>query len=636
MCAEKEKGGLFSKILSKHDKQKTKKTPEYITDESQIENASAEEIISLIDNPSVTVVSFDVFDTLLVRPGLRPTDILKLLRIGTYSGSESSRMRWFADSRCYERMGASETLSDIYTELGSVFGVSKEDLKKSYDSELKLEMDLIRPNEKAKALYDKAKELGKKIIIISDTYFERSYLEELLVHNGYTGYSKIYCSTETLLRKDSSEVFEPVCKDLEVNPANIIHIGDNFYSDYNGPLSHGWKACVCMRPSMQFGRSKISRYMPYMERRFDNDILWGTYANYFMNHSRSGKTFGSAYDLGLFMGPTLLNFAVWIMTRMRYNHHNHLLLCYRDGYLIEKIFDEISNHTKVGFTYEEIHLPRILRHVFYSENGGLFRSLEEMGLSPQMTVTDFIRYRLYTETPEDTEEALNLFRELGYSGGSDPIGSVERIYPILPRLDKIFERSSSGLKQLVRNYCRSKTSKDGTAVFDIGYRGSILLFLENTIGIESFEYQMMANSGMDLRQFGSNIESYLTYSRKAQMDVPFMEMLMENIISSQEPELLGLADSVSGISYVFGTPIPSSEEIEDVQRGILDYIRYTSEILKDRLMELILDRTFEFSMLQDILASHEPDLDKLIDKLKRPDSSQICGTPIKPSEMDSS
>lgn len=600
----------------------------YFRDESEIQNVPVDEIITGLQDPEVKVVSFDIFDTLLVRPSLVPVEVLRLLRIGGYSGQESARMRWYADMRCYGRLGAKATLRDIYDELGSTFGIPADAVDKAYESELELERDTLRANEGAKRIFDEAKRLGKKVIIISDTYFTTSFLEDVLERCGYTGYHKLYCSTETLLRKDSGDVFDPVCKELDVLPDNIMHIGDNMYSDFNGPVSHGWRAYVLMRPSMLFGRSLMERYMGYIEPKSDNRILWGMYANIFMWGNRSGRVLGSAYDFGLFLGPMMLGFVKWMISRMRFNGHRHLLLCYRDGFLIEKMLDIISERMELGFDYDEIHLPRILRHAFYSRNKGLFGSLEEMGSNPDMKVSDFIRYRLYAEDPGDAEKALEIFREAGYSDGNEPIGPADRLYPLLPKLDRVFRDSCGKVMENVERYCRLKASGEGTALFDIGYRGSILEFMEKEIGIPSFEYQMMGNSGLYLREFGGNLETYYGYTRKTQIEASAMEMLIENVISSQEPELLGVGTDESGkIVYRFGAEIPSSEAIYDVQKGVLDYVRYAADVLGNRIMDLALDHGLEFSVLEDLLRSRDPDIMKIVEDLRRPDSSQICGSP---------
>ncbi len=600
----------------------------YFKDESEIQLILADEIIASLQDPEIKVVSFDIFDTLLIRPALVPVEVLRLLRIGGYSGKESARMRWYADIRCYGTMGPKATLEDIYSELGRTFGIPEDVIGEAYASELELERDTLRPNDPAKRIFDEAKRLGKKVIIISDTYFTTQFLEDVLQRCGYTGYDRLYCSTETLLRKDSGDVFDPVCKELDVLPENILHIGDNMYSDFNGPVSHGWRAYILMRPSMLFGRTLMGRYMDYIEPKSDNRILWGMYANLSMSKGMNGKVLDSAYGFGLFLGPMMLGFVKWMISRMRFNGHRHLLLCYRDGFLIEKMLDIMSEGTELGFDYDEIHLPRILRHAFYSRNKGLFGSLEEMGSNQDMTVSDFIRYRLYAEDPGTAERALEVFRSARYSDGNDPIGPSDRLYPILPQLDAVFRESCGRVMEDVERYCRSKASADGTALFDIGYRGSILEFLEKEIGICSFEYQMMGNAGLYLREFSGNLETYYGYTRKIQMEASAMEMLIENVISSQEPELLDVHTDDSGrAEYVFGEEVPPSPCIEDVQRGILDYVRYAADILGGRVMDLALDHGFEFSVLEDLLSSHDTDMERIVRDLRRPDSSQICGTP---------
>ena len=57
-------------------------------------------IRAMISDPAVKIVSFDVFDTLLVRPALQPRDIFHLLarRVNALYGVDFIRMRWDAEA----------------------------------------------------------------------------------------------------------------------------------------------------------------------------------------------------------------------------------------------------------------------------------------------------------------------------------------------------------------------------------------------------------------------------------------------------------------------------------------------------------------------------------------------------------
>lgn len=71
-----------------------------------------DEFFNLIKNRKV--VSFDIFDTLLIRPFLRPTDIFRYIEI-EYSIAGFAEERVFAERRARATIGKREvTLDDIY------------------------------------------------------------------------------------------------------------------------------------------------------------------------------------------------------------------------------------------------------------------------------------------------------------------------------------------------------------------------------------------------------------------------------------------------------------------------------------------------------------------------------------------
>ena len=56
-------------------------------------------------------------------------------------------------------------------------------------------------------IFDKAKLLGKHVILASDMYLPKKTIEEILEQCGISGYEKIYLSCEQKSDKKSGELF---------------------------------------------------------------------------------------------------------------------------------------------------------------------------------------------------------------------------------------------------------------------------------------------------------------------------------------------------------------------------------------------------------------------------------------------
>ena len=197
---------------------------------------------TLID-PGVDIISFDIFDTLLVRNTFDPQDIFNFLSVfynklcGGSNFVDFSILRKEGELRARERMRSEHpsfediTIDEIYDSISECFSIDRNILTKIREKEIELEYQLCHPRKFAKELYELALFLGKKVVCISDMYLDESTISKLLIKNGYTQIYKIYVSSACRLTKASGNLYKYVLKDLGISHKRILHIGDNVYSD---------------------------------------------------------------------------------------------------------------------------------------------------------------------------------------------------------------------------------------------------------------------------------------------------------------------------------------------------------------------------------------------------------------------
>ena len=118
----------------------------------------------------VKVVSFDIFDTLLVRPYIQPTDLFFHME-KAYERPGFADERRDAERRTRIRHKELEdiTFDMIYDEIDDEF----KDMKQK---EMDWEEMVLRANPELKQVYDYAKEQGKKIVIASDMYLPTKFI----------------------------------------------------------------------------------------------------------------------------------------------------------------------------------------------------------------------------------------------------------------------------------------------------------------------------------------------------------------------------------------------------------------------------------------------------------------------------
>ena len=194
-----------------------------------------------IANDQIKVVSFDVFDTALLRNVWQPSDLFEVMSPLYYelSGQNSSfpALRVLSEQRAREVYCASGsfseevTLDQIYQQLGKATALSAEALNTLKSREIELEKQLNCRRETTYSLYQLALYLKKIVIFTSDMYLPADIIALLLKENGYDQYHKLYVSSGAGVTKSSGHLYDQILREMRVQPQEIIHIGDNMQSD---------------------------------------------------------------------------------------------------------------------------------------------------------------------------------------------------------------------------------------------------------------------------------------------------------------------------------------------------------------------------------------------------------------------
>ena len=200
-------------------------------------NLSINDIKNIISSDEIKIISFDIFDTLLVRPSVKPKDIFYLLN-GVQIGGQNinfAKLRMNAEEALNDSYATIEQIWDSIGENNKVF--SNEDIKLLMCKELELEKQMLTVRNDVYEVYKYAVSLGKRIIATSDMYIPSNILKDILTSKGYNNIKEVYVSCEAKKRKDEGKLFEYVIeKEKIVDPSSMVHIGDNFYSDYKIPI----------------------------------------------------------------------------------------------------------------------------------------------------------------------------------------------------------------------------------------------------------------------------------------------------------------------------------------------------------------------------------------------------------------
>lgn len=295
-----------------------------------------------------SIISFDIFDTLLVRPYAKPTDLFKHMET-LFKVDNFAKLRIEAELNARKKFSNQEdvTLLQIYEQLDTKY-------RFLMDKEIELETKTLFPNKKVVDIYNFCKRMGKKIIITSDMYLPKNVLENILLKNGIDGWSNFYLSNDIMKTKCSSSLYQYISNELKVNGKCILHIGDNKEIDYINAKKQKWGA---------FWIPKVIDCYLKKERKLkkfynsNSDSLTASIITAISAHCLS-KSKNYYYKIGFkYAAPIIYGFVHWIIKQSINNNINKLLFVARDGFSLNKVFEKI-NKTSINGYY--IYAPRYL------------------------------------------------------------------------------------------------------------------------------------------------------------------------------------------------------------------------------------------------------------------------------------
>jgi HAD superfamily hydrolase (TIGR01549 family) len=308
------------------------------------------------------IISFDVFDTLLYRPFKSPSDMFEFMseevrQICNLPSLDFRAARRAAEKAAFEEAiarGDGETrIDEIYQAFAEQTGVGQELAERVQQLEMQMEMDLLYPRLSGFKAYNEARSLGKRIIIISDMYLPRDFLEAILKKNGYEGYDRFYVSSEARVKKHNGRLFDHVLEDLNVDPKTILHVGDNVAADVVRAKERGIKPFHLVKASEVFAECD-SFTTPWSRDEERHSLDWKMilavagnrfHDNPYLPHRRGTLFCGDPWRLGYYgQGPMLLGYTKWLMEKAIRDGVKRLYFLSRDGLIMKEAYDRIAQH----------------------------------------------------------------------------------------------------------------------------------------------------------------------------------------------------------------------------------------------------------------------------------------------------
>lgn len=290
------------------------------------------------------VISVDLFDTLIMRHVMFPTDIFTIV------DSRLKEKGCYIDGFCVKRLesekclsgSSAPTLTEIYEYMVNTYNIPNINPGSLADLEWSVDCETVVARMEMCSLLKEIYNSGKEIYIVSDTFYRKEQVEHILRSCDIDFYTDILASCEYGTGK-TQQLFLRLKE--KISGRSCLHIGDDLVADIENAGINDISAC---RIYSGIDLLEMSGYLGLWDRidtlsdRLKTGMLISSLFNSpFQFETKERKiSVSRAKDIGyLFLAPVISDFVIWFARQVRNCSIENVWFCARDGYLIKKLYD---------------------------------------------------------------------------------------------------------------------------------------------------------------------------------------------------------------------------------------------------------------------------------------------------------
>ena len=505
------------------------------------------------------VVSFDIFDTLIVRYVDKPENIFKIIEQKVEDAINFKKNRINAEKIVRNKFEREITIEDIYKELGNFY--KKELISSLKKLEISLEIDFCTRREDVYGFFKKCIESNKKIIISSDMYLPLEVIKIILEKNNINGYMDLFLSSDTGVCKKDGKLFELIIKKLNIKPSKILHIGDNKNSDCTIPGKLGIKTLLIEKVNVKH----IKRW--FLKENINSKII-DRFVYFNLQNKKESYTYKIGYKT---FGIILYGFSLWLKEELERQKIKKVYFLSRDGWILQKAFNIINFNNKDINDYYLYASRRSLLVPCLHLCKNFAEVKELLNLKSKLTIKSYLNklgIDFYLDNIEDGVEKVIDEKE-------------QRV--LFEKLKGIVVENSEKEYKAITEYLKKKDFNGKLAIVDIGWFGNMQNALYMLTGNEEiFGYYVgtRKNENLDKLEFMKR-KGYLfnnkindNYWYVAAMNSLFETFFLANHGSVKRFNLNKNNDiKIESCGYEYKNNAEKEYLIRDFQRGALDFVK---------------------------------------------------------------
>ena len=574
-----------------------------------------------------TYISFDIFNTAILRDVLRPLDVFELVRkqsesIYQCSLTNYAQQRQKAEKKARKQAWQQRRIAEVNFE--EIFDCLQKDYDLDIDLvstlqklEIEAEINLCNRNEYIFSLYHYCLSEQKKIVFISDMYLPSDTIEQILRSSGYTEFQELFVSADFFKTKSQGDLYQIAIEKLGCSADEMLHIGDNYQSDIVSARNNGLKTYYYEAPlkrslkDRKFQREKLSKVFNAHNSLEESVYLAAIINKYYSQPNFQENNFW--YDLGFKnIGILFLSFIGWLHAMVKKDRIEKIFFLSRDGYIMKRVYDltaEVFDHLpKAEYLYASrraLNIPSI-------------KKLDEVALDFLASGTSVLKVSQFlSRAGLEPKLYLQQLQRVGLNNLSEEIITSEQYQKLRTFYQLIaedIEKIAASEREKITQYLTSIDffQSHKIAIVDIGWHGSmqysltkIVNALDKKIDIKGYYFATKVGAKKN-QEKGIKMSSYLcdcgnpTYYKNT---IRLSTEIFEFIHSAPHGSVIeyGSGGDMKPVLEENDRPQSELNKVEMMHQGAIDFITQYLKVVSNFSCIQIPDREMAIEPLRRVL-----------------------------------
>ena len=420
-----------------------------------------------------TYYSFDIFDTLITRLTATPKGIFLIIQKKIQDNNDIQKelkdnfFKYRIEAEYIARLDDKQeeiTLGCIYDILKNKFNLSQSIINFLIEIEIDTEIKncvINKPN-----VNKLNKHRPENVLLISDMYLPKEVVVEMLTRvNININVNNIYISSTLNLTKRTGNLYDYIIKNLNIQPHQLEHFGDNQHSDFFVPKKYKIKSTLYTKGDLNI----LEKNLLSDDTNLTQQLIVGIHKYLRINRPNS------LYEVGLSFGalPFLL-YSYWCLESANNLKYENLFFVSRDGQILlelaTKVKSELPSFNKININYFYIS-----RYASYLLNMRTPIQESDLYIFFPETDVDTLTSLIEKLKLEEFEEEIN---DLFPNFGKKPLSNIEvneviRKLFLNPLIYTHIQEIFTTQKKLAENYClQNSLDTEKNILIDIGWLGT--------------------------------------------------------------------------------------------------------------------------------------------------------------------